>query len=74
MVHPFDECYLISLKHGERDMVQHLVVKEQKPKLWLHMMASTSAHEDGEQAPVNTSFVMSLFLSLCISCTAALTL
>lgn len=40
MVHPFDEYYLISLKHGESDTVQYLVVKEQKPQVWLHMMAS----------------------------------
>lgn len=40
MVHPLDEYYLISLKHGESDTVQYLVVKEQKPKLWLHMTAS----------------------------------
>lgn len=49
MVHPFDEYYLILRKRGESDVVQYLVVKEQKPKPW-------SAHdrEHTLQVPTRT--------------------
>lgn len=75
MVHPFDGCYLISLRHGESDKVQYLVIKEQKPKLWPHMTASTTfTCPGGRREGTGKRQLRHELVSLCDSCTAALLL